>query len=101
MSTRTNQSKPLPRQWTFWEYDALGEDEFNRLCLLLLKGEVSAEVQPNNKKGPDSKHDAFLLPCENTYKRDGLWWFQFKFKDFARCSEPSVEHTNEQDRISS
>lgn len=85
MNKGRTSKKPLSRQWEFLEYDALGEEQFTRLCLLLLKEEISIEVQPTNKKGRDYTHDAFLLPCQNKYKREGLWWFQFKFRDFGRA----------------
>jgi len=71
-------------QWGFLRFGELGEDNFNRLCLRLLRVEISPDIQPSNKKGRDNKCDAFLQPGENKYGLDGLWWFQFKFRDHAR-----------------
>lgn len=71
-------------QWAFPKFSELGEGNFNRLCLQLLRAEISLDVQPTNKVGRDNKCDAFLLPCYNKYGLDGLWWFQFKFRDHTR-----------------
>ena len=71
-------------QWGFLKFSELGEDNFNRLALRLLRVEISSDVQPTNKVGRDNKCDAFLLPCSNNYSWDGLWWFQFKFRDHGR-----------------
>lgn len=71
-------------QWGFLKFSELGEENFNRLCLRLLRAEISLDVQPTNKVGRDNKCDAFLLPGENKYGLDGLWWFQFKFRDHGR-----------------
>lgn len=70
--------------WGFLKFSELGEDNFNRLVLRLLRAEISIDIQPTNRVGRDNKCDAFLLPCPNNYKWDGLWWFQFKFRDHGR-----------------
>lgn len=72
--------------WNFFHFDTLGEDNFTRLCLRLLRCEISPQIQPTNRKGPDDACDAFLLPASNNrYSRKGLWQFQFKFKEFGRA----------------
>lgn len=72
--------------WNFFHFDTLGEDNFTRLCLRLLRCEISPQIQPTNRKGPDDTCDAFLLPASNNrYGRKGLWQFQFKFKEFGRA----------------
>ncbi len=71
-------------QWGFLKFSELGENNFNRLALRLLRVEISTDVQPTNRVGRDNKCDAFLLPCSNKYGWNGLWWFQFKFRDHGR-----------------